>query len=413
MSRCVGATRWLWNHLLDMQQRRHRESGEFIFRSQMSSMLPTLKNEHGWLRDVPSPALQRVCRDLDLALRDTFRPRKGGRKGFPKFKAKYGSKASFYVSNQPLRIDGGRVILQKIGAVRFRAGRLPPGKLMSATIEFDGASWWCTIQCQTARDAVPVSPIPETVLGIDMGLAELVVASDGQRVSASRPLRRAMRRLARAQRILARRRKGSERRKRQAALVRRLHVRVRDCRLDLLHKTSRSLVDRASALVVEDLNVRGMMANRRLALSAADAGLGKLRQQLTYKLQRDGKTLVVADRFFPSTQACSACGNVLTGESRLSLKQRTYRCDCCGHVMDRDLNAAHNLRRYGLQSLGLLSPGIITVGQAMPEPAGIRIAPPPYARRESAAGPSASALGRHDSSKRELSNTEDAVGVNC
>lgn len=381
LNQFAGATRWLWNHLLDLQQKTYAESGIFVFRFELDRMLPALKTEYPWLREVPGHTLKRVCRNLDLALRHSF----GAGKGFPGFKAKFGSRTSFYVSNDTLRVDGSRIVLPKLGGVRFRTGRLPDGKLMGATVAFDGRAWWCIVQVQVEAGTPLIAPVADTVVGVDMGLQDLLVASDGLRVAAPRHLRKAQRRLARAQRVLSRRKKGSARRRRQAAVVRKLHVRVADCRHDTQHKATRGLVDRASAIVIEDLNVSAMSRAPRLGMSVADAGLGELRRQIAYKATWSGKTIVIADRFFPSTQACSHCGTVKAGADRLQLHHRTYRCDVCGHIEDRDLNAAQNLRRYGLQSLGLICPGD-TVSQALPEPAEIHIVPPSYARGETRSG---------------------------
>ena len=193
--------------------------------------------------------------------------------------------------------------------------------------------------------------------------------------------------------------KGSNRRKKAAAKVKALHRKVANCRSDFQHKTTREVVNMTtSVLVYEDLHVKGMARNHRLALSIADAGLGEMRRQLAYKLAWDGKTAIIADRWFPSTQTCSNCGAVKTGAARLTLAQRTYRCGC-GHEMDRDLNAALNLRQYGVERLGLSAP--LPVGQAMPEQEGFAERPSSHARGGSAGGVAASAVASHGLLKRE------------
>lgn len=137
MTRHAGACRWLWNHLLAVQKERHAADGRFVFRFDMQKLLPGLKKERPWLAEAPAHSLQRVCRDLDLALKDSF---KGGSKRFPRFKKKGASRESFYASNDTLRVEGTRVVLPKIGPVRFRSGRLPAGKPMGASVSFDGRS---------------------------------------------------------------------------------------------------------------------------------------------------------------------------------------------------------------------------------------------------------------------------------
>lgn len=253
---------------------------------------------------------------------------------------------------------------------------------MWATIAFDGRAWWCIVQTQVEVGIAAVAPAEQTVIGVDLGLADLLVASDHVRVAALRPLRKAQRRLARAQRVLSRRKKGSKRRKRQAALVRRLHVRVADCRRDAQHKATAGVLDRCSALVIEDLDVAAMARKKHLATGVADAGLGEIRRQLTYKATWRGKALIVADRYFRSTQTCANCGTVKLGRDRLGLAQHTFCCSNCGIALNRDFNAALNLRRYGLHRLSLSRPDPTQVGQAVPEPAEIHSVPPPDTRGE-------------------------------
>jgi len=394
LARYAGACRWLWNHLLAMQQERYGAEKKFIFRFEMQKLLPGLKKEFPWLAEAPVHSLQRVCRNLHLALKGCFR----NGKGFPRFKKKGVSRESFYVSNDTLRVEENRIVLPKLGPVKFRCGPVPEGKLMGATVSFDGRSWWCTVQCEQEAEVHQVAPEAETVVGIDLGLKDLITTSDGQRVKAPKNLRKAQKRLRRAQRMLARRRKGSANRRKQAARVAAVHRKVRDRRRDLQHKTTAALVGRASAVVTEDPNIRGMIKNRRLAMSFADAGWGEMLRQVAYKCEWAGKAHVMAGRFEPSTQTCSSCGTRKTGEEKLSLQQRTYRCGNCGLEMDRDLNAALNLRRLGLAALGLED-----VGQAMPELAGeIRL--PADACGDASAGEAASAASRYVSRKQESSD---------
>lgn len=325
-------------------------------------MLLGLKKEHPWLADARSNSLVRVCRNLDLALKKCFREKAG----FPRFKAKGNSRESFYVINQALRIDadGRKASLPKTGAVGFRTGRLPEGRIAGANIAWNGKAWTLTVQCEIGENVPAVSATPDTVIGVDLGLTELMVRSDGVRVKPPKSLRKALKRLRRAQRVLARRTKGGSNRRRQVRLVGRIHAKVRDTRRDVQHKATSALVRAASVVVTEDLNVRGMVRNARLALSISDAGWGEIVRQIGYKCDWAGKAHINASRFEPSTQKCSSCGTVRTGDAKLRLRHRTYRCGC-GAVMDRDDNSATNLRRIGLDALGLTD--MIDVGQAMPE----------------------------------------------
>jgi putative transposase len=265
LARFAGSCRWLWNYLLDLQQKKYEAEKKFIFRFEMDQLLPTLKVENPWLADAPSNSLQRVCRNLDQALKKCFK--EGA--GFPRFKKRGISREAFYIANQSLRIENSRVVLPKMKqGVKFRAGRLPEGRILSATVSQRAGTWWCVVQCEVEQDIdVPdVSSLPiKNVIGVDLGLASLMASSDGVGVSNPRKLSKTQKRLRRAQRILARRQKNSANRRRQAARVAVLHAKVADYRSDALHQATTALVRRADVIVTEDLNVQGMLKNKRLS----------------------------------------------------------------------------------------------------------------------------------------------------
>jgi putative transposase len=404
LARNAGACRWLWNHLLAMQKARYDLDKTFVFFHDMSKMLPGLKKEYPWLAEAPSNSLVRVCRNLDMALKKCFREKAG----FPRFKAKGRARESFYVLNQLLSIIPGRkAVLPKLGPVRFRCGRTPEGVVSGANVAWNGRGWELTVQCKVEVEDVEVTPVVDTVIGVDLGLKEMIFRSDGVSVKPPKALRRALKRLRRAQRTLARRKKGSANRRKQARLVGRIHAKVRDTRRDLQHKTTCSLVGAASAVVTETLSIKGMMMNRRSALSVADVGLGEIVRQIDYKCRWAGKEHIRAKRFEPTTQTCSACGAVKTGDAKLRLHHRTYRCEC-GSVMDRDHNAATNLRRIGLDALGLSDK--IDVGQAMPERAG-GISLPADACGEASGGREAQATLSYASRKQETDRLSTELSV--
>jgi putative transposase len=186
--------------------------------------------------------------------------------------------------------------------------------------------------------------------GVDLGLSALATLADGTKVPATRSRRNAQRKLRRLEREKSRRQRGSRNRAKTCARIARLHERVSSQRLDALHKLTTMLATTRSAIVIEDLNVKGMSQNHALALSVMDAGFGEFRRQLEYKCCWYGCGLELAPRFYPSTQTCSACGLIKTGDERLGLAQRTFHCAGCGLVLDRDQNAARVLARlYGTE----------------------------------------------------------------
>jgi len=202
--------------------------------------------------------------------------------------------------------------------------------------------WYVTFTLDT--DAP--EPLPETghAVGVDLGVTDFAVTSDGQKIPDPQHLERRARHLARYQRRLARCRKGSVNRARAAAKVARAHRKVRNARRDFLHRTSTRLVRSADTIVIEDLNVSGLVRNRRLARAIADCGWGEFRRQLEYKCERYGRRLVVIDRWYPSSKTCSACGYLL---AELSLGTRCWTCPCCGARHDRDISAAKNILAAG------------------------------------------------------------------
>jgi putative transposase len=406
LARHAGACRWTWNHLLAMQKARYEFDKTFIFFHDMSKMLPGLKKEYPWLSEAPSNSLVRVCRNFDMALKKCFR--EGA--GFPRFKAKGRARESFYVSNHVMSLIAGRkAVLPKIGPVKFRTGRMPQADIAGANVARNGKGWELTIQCKVEEPVAEVVPTADTVIGVDLGLKEMIVRSDGVKVKPPKALRRALKRLRHAQRCFARRQKGSANRKKQAKLVGRIHAKVRDTRRDVQHKATSSIVKAATAVVTETLNVKGMIRNGNLSLSVADVGFGEIVRQIGYKCLWLGKTHIKADRFEPSTQTCSSCGAVKKGDAKLRLHHRTYRYRCdCGLVMDRDDNAALNLRGIGLKALGLND--YIDVGQAMPERAKeIRLAAD--ACGEASGGREAQATLSHASRKQETDEFSTELSV--
>ncbi|SDC97800.1 RNA-guided endonuclease TnpB family protein [Actinokineospora iranica] len=228
-------------------------------------------------------------------------------------------------------------------------------RVLSATVRRErGGRWFVAFQCEVQRTDRPARN-PEAVVGVDLGVSMLAVTSRGRFHPNPRHLAHAEKELRSACRALSRRqgpdvRTGQHPSGRWEAarnVVARRHVRVADLRRDGLHKLTTGLARGFGTLVVEDLNVAGMLRNRRLARQIADAGFGEFRRQLTYKTSWRGGELVVADRWLPSSKTCSGCGWV---NPKLRLSDRIYRCKCCGLVLDRDLNAARNLRQYVARS---------------------------------------------------------------
>ncbi|WP_436499098.1 IS607 family element RNA-guided endonuclease TnpB [Actinokineospora sp. HUAS TT18] len=290
--------------------------------------------------------------------------RAGGKVGFPRFKSRRRTVPSVRFTTGVLRVESDRhhVTLPRVGRIKTHestrklARRLEAGtaRILSATVRREATRWYCSFTVEVER-AQRTPARPALRAGVDVGIANLAVSSTGECVPNPRHLTAALRALRKVSRTLSRRhgpdrRTGacpSKRWERARHKVNRLHTRVANQRKDGLHKLTTALAATYGTVVVEDLHVAGMLKNRKLARHLADAGFAEIRRQLAYKTAWNGGRLEVADRWFPSSKTCSACQTV---KPKLSLAVRTFTCDACGLTLDRDLNAAINLKQYVARS---------------------------------------------------------------
>ena len=270
--------------------------------------------------------------------------RKGRKVGFPKFKSKDRVAPRFAYTTGFKLIDGDPKALRlpKVGRVHCMenvAARVGVAKVLRMTVSRRAGRWYASLTVEREEPAVRRAPKGGAV-GVDLGVKTLATLSDGTVIENPRALRKSERKLKRAQKALSHKTRGSKRRAKARAKVARLHARVANQRLDAMHKATTMIARTYSTVCIEDLNVAGMAKNHRLAKAVSDASFGEFRRQLEYKTARTGATLHVIDRWYPSSKTCSRCGRV---KAKLSLAERVYRCDGCGLVMDRDLNAAVNI----------------------------------------------------------------------
>lgn len=311
----------------------------------MAGELTVLKRqpETAWLREYNAQSLQQALRDLDKAFSAFF----ARRSRFPRFKAKKRETPSFRLPAEVKVVDG-YLYVPKIGLVGVVLHRPLEGTVKSATFKQDATGVWyvsLVVHFELA-DTTPPPPAPEQVVGVDLGLKELAVISDGERVPAPKHYRRAERKLRRLQRRLSRCQKGSKGREQARSTIARHHLKVANQRKDHLHKLSARLVGQYDAICVEALAVAALVKTK-LGKSVLDAAWSQFRFQLSYKSCWNRKRLVVIGRFFPSSRLCGACG-AINGE--LTRSDREWTC-ACGTVHDRDLNAARNIRHEGLRLL--------------------------------------------------------------
>jgi putative transposase len=323
-----------------------------------------------WWAECSKEAFNTGLDGLARALRNFCQSRSGNRAGrrvgFPRFRSRRRATPSVRFTTGIIRVETDRthITLPRLGAIKTHestrklARRIEAGtaRILSATVRLEAGRWFCSFTVQVHRVGRAAAQ-PQAAAGVDVGITHLAVLSTGETVPNPRHLQRALRELRFAARTLSRR-TGPDRRTGQRASARwerakadlgRRHARVANLRRDGLHKLTTRLSGQYGTIVVEDLNVAGMLANHRLARHICDAGFSEIRRQLAYKTTWNGGKLIIADRWYPSSKTCSGCG---AAKAKLPLRVRTFTCEYCGLNLDRDLNAARNLAQLVTSTTG-------------------------------------------------------------
>ena len=344
--RAAGCARFAWNWALAEWKQQYKAGAKPTANALKKQFNAVKRDLFPWLYESPKDANLQPFAALHEAFQRFFKKLAK----HPTFKKKGRCKDAFYVSNDKFSLDGKRVRLPRIGWVKMREALRFEGKVLGATVTRTADRWFLAVQVETelfplqqVQGRLSRSETQANVVGVDLGIKHLAVLSDGRTFDNSNPLRVALRKLRRLNRRLHRKLKGSANRRKTAGRVSRLHARMTNVRQDTLHKLTALLSRNYGHVVIEDLNVSGMLRNRRLARAIADVGFHEFRRQLTYKAEADGTLVTVADRWYASSKTCSGCGTV---KEILALSQRDYVCMACGLVKDRDWNAACNLERY-------------------------------------------------------------------
>ena len=339
-----GSARFTWNWGLDRRRTIYKEEGKKLNAISLHKELNALKNtELNWMYEVSKCAPQEALRNLDKAFNNFFR----GTARYPRFKSRKKGIGSFSLTGR-IKVFNGSIQLPRLGKLRLKEkDYLPVDKhILGATVSEKAGRWFVSIQ---VREEIEVPENDGGIAGTDIGIKTLAYVSDGKKFDNPKALKRNERKLERAQRRLSKKKKGSKNREKQKRIVQKIHKRISNIRNDNIHKLTSYLSRTKAFNCVEDLNVRGMLKNRRLSKAISDAGLGEFGRQMKYKCGWYGSELVVADRWFPSSKRCSGCGNV---KDEMPLGCRTYVCEECGLRMDRDYNASLNLRHWMIEDIG-------------------------------------------------------------
>jgi len=346
-NKACGVSRFAYNWAL-AEWKRKLEAGEPVNEGILRKELNAIKREQfPWMLDVTKCAAQLAIKnDLNSAFRNFF----AKRGEFPKFHKK-GVNDSFALSNDQFRVDGKFVKIPNLGWVRLAEKLRFDGKIIGATISRTADKWHISIQVEFEAEITQTSE--NQAVGVDLGVSTLATLSNGKKVTGTKATKKYDDKLRRLNQELSRR-NGSKKGEKQSnnfkktkRKLSRLYAKMANIRADDSHKLTTELTQNYSLIGIEDLNVKGMMSNHKLARSVADMSFFEFRRQLEYKSETTNSKIIIADRWFASSKTCSNCGEK---KSELALSERTYHCEVCGFVCDRDINAAINLKNYAINN---------------------------------------------------------------
>lgn len=347
MFKSFGCSRFAYNWALNIQQESYKNGGKFISDGDLRKQFTQFKKKEGyeWLQEINNNVTKQAIKDLCKAYKTFFK----GISKHPKFKSKRKSKLSYYNDTIKIKFNGYKVRLETIGWMNIAENKIPNGvKYLNPRVSFDGIKFWLSIGC-VLEDVVNELPKTEPI-GVDMGIKTLMICSNKmefKRVNIKRENKKLKRFQKRASRHYDKMKKiksfeKSKNLLKLETLILKQHQKIANIRKNNIHQITTKLIKlNPSSIVVEDLNVKGMMRNKHLSKAIADCSFYEIYRQLEYKCRWNDTRFIVADRWFASSKICNNCGNK---KVKLSLSERVYKCDCCGQEIDRDYNASLNLR---------------------------------------------------------------------